>query len=275
MEFAYRTDGSSVKVAYNAVPDQPVIVIYPVETEFGTDGESPAATASAAVASPIGPNIIFPPGPTPVPSACSSNNPSGANLYVCHTSIPNPGQYEELLRGGPELSLMMFSFIPPPPGYLVDPTTRRRIACINEDQTGSQFYNQDSDTWDGKALLLSRTALQAEQNAGRRVTMVVWEDDNGSKCDFNPEGNQVFPWNDLFSWSLISTLVGVGAGGVGGWVLASVSAVVNGMAWMFATSGDDVVGIVAIPSASDPLTNPKELRRDRNVISGKVTFMTY
>lgn len=280
---AYHTDSSSVEIAFNAVPDQPVIVIYPVETDFGADGESPGATAPGATAlaaassigGDIGPNIIFPPGPTPVPSACSSNNANGASLYACHTSIPNPGQYEEFLRGSPEFSMAMFSFVPPPPGYLVDPATRRLIACVNEDQTGSKFYNQDSDTWDGKALLLSRTALQAELSSGRRVMMVVWEDDNGSKCDFNPEGNRVIAWGTVFQLSFISALVGIGQGGVGGWALASLSAIVNGIAQMFATSGDDLVGSVSIPSASDPLTNPKELRSDSDTISGKVTFMTY
>jgi hypothetical protein len=280
---AYRTDGSSVQIAYDAVPDQPVIAIYPVETSFGTDGESPEATALAAasgngggVDGVINPALlIFPPGPTPVPSACSSNNPSGANLYVCHSSIPNPGQYEEFLRGGPEFAMAMFSVVPPPPGYLVDPATRRLVACINEDQTGSKFYNQDSDNWDGKALLLSRTALQAEQNAGRRVMMIVWEDDNGSKCDFNPEGNQVAPWATIYGLSFVSGFAGVASGGLGGWALASISAIVNGVTWLFATSGDDIVGGVMIPSTSDPLTNPKEIRRESNVISGKVTFMTY
>lgn len=279
---AYRTDGSSLQIAENAVPDQPVIVIYPVETQFGDDGESPptpalaTASASGAVAvAPTTPHLVFPPGPTPVPSACASNNPSGANLYVCHSSIPNPGQYEEFLRGSPEYSMAMTSFATPPPGTLVDPTTRRLIACVNEDQTGSQFYNQDSDTWDGKALLLSRATLQAEQSTGRGVMMVVWEDDNGSKCDFNPEGNQLFPWGDVYRLSQLSAIVGVGSGGVGGWALASISAIVNGIAYMFGTSGDDVVGSVLIPSTSDPLTNPKELRSNSSTVTGKVTFMTY
>jgi hypothetical protein len=282
MVTAYRTDGSSVQIAYNAVPKQPVIVIYPVETQFGTDGESPKASASGATAlaassigGDLGPNIIFPPGPVPVPSACASNNPNGANLYICHTSISNPGQYEEFLRGGPELSMAMFSFVPPIPGGLVNPATRRLIACINEDQPGAQFYNQDSDTWDAKALLLSRAALQAELSSGRRVTMIVWEDDNGSKCDFNPEGNRVIAWGTVYQLSFISALVGIGSGGLGGWALASVSAIINGIAQMFGTSGDDVVGTIAIPSASAPLTNPKEIRGDSSKISGKVTFMTY
>ena len=126
-----------------------------------------------------------------------------------------------------------------------------------------------------KTLLLSGATLQAEQSAGRGVMMVVWEDDNGSKCDFNPEGNQLFPWGDVYRLSQLSAIVGVGSGGVGGWALASISAIVNGIAYMFGTSGDDVVGSVLIPSASDPLTNPKELRSNSSTVTGKVTFMTY
>jgi hypothetical protein len=270
---AYRTDGSSVQLSYNAEPDQPVIVIYPVESKFGRDGESPDATASVQ-APEGGDNIIFPPGPVPVPSACASNNPNGANLYLCHTSFPDHGQYEEFLRGAPEFAMQIFSFAPPPPGHLVDPATRRQIACINEDLTGSKFYNQDSDNWDGKALLLSRAALQAEQNTGRRTIMVVWEDDNGSKCDLNPEGNQVAPWGTLHGLSTVTGLIGIGTGGLGGWALASISGVVNGLAWMFGTSGDDIVGSVVIPSTSAPLTNPKELRPEANRLGGKITFMT-
>jgi hypothetical protein len=104
--------------------------------------------------------------------------------------------------------------------------------------------------------------------------MVVWEDDNGSKCDLNPEGNQVAPWGTLHGLSTVTGLIGIGTGGLGGWALASISGVVNGLAWMFGTSGDDIVGSVVIPSTSAPLTNPKELRPEANRLGGKITFMT-
>src|SRR6185295_12261162 len=118
-----------------------VIVVTNTETEFAPDGESPPSFSTSAA--PIAPNVLFttcldctPPPPPPPPDPCTSS-PTATNLYLCRAFISDVSGYEGALRGSPEVSMLLFSELP-------NGTGMTQIGCINEDQTGARFYNQDN-----------------------------------------------------------------------------------------------------------------------------------
>jgi hypothetical protein len=285
---AYDIQGAEVTIPYNAPTSRPVIVLTNTETAYAADGESsPSAMASKSVT----PNLIqcppgdpycnpcptCPPPPPPPPDPCASV-PSATNLYVCRTSIPNVSQYEGLLRGSPEVSMLLFSV---PPGG----TGMATIGCINEDRTGASFYNQDNDNWTGSALIGNRPAVDQARAAGRGVLMLVWEDDNGSKCSFqtsNATKRKIFTFLDRLG-ALISL----------GWLTCAAndqcrtpplpvflaSLAVAALSEIILGNDDDLIGAVALNAGADPFTNPRAILYTESSTSapqkrGTVSFVT-
>jgi hypothetical protein len=271
----FDTAGRAIRISYSSVTPKPVLVIYPAETIFGSDGISPptAAPTPARVPSviPCDPESTDPNCSGP-PDYCSQGSPSGATLYFCRVNIYNIDQYEEWLRGSSEITFLMRSIT-------VDaqnrPVSWVDLACDNEDATGSRWYDQDFDSWSaGHILVTNRATLESELQAGKRVIIMFWEDDNGSKCDFQPEDS---PHPNGLDWEQMHQ--------AGGWLL--LAGVIDGPSWlilaggviygltsMFATSGDDLIGSVVLPPGSDPTTSPKEIRISEDAPSrGWMTFL--
>jgi hypothetical protein len=152
----------------------------------------------------------------------------------------------------------MTMFSEPPSG-----TSMVLIGCINEDQTGVRFFNQDNDNWTGKALIGSRAAIDQARAAGRGVLMLVWEDDQGSKCTFQTSSTakrKIFQFLDLagagvsLGWGTCAATeqcrngppplvfwLGIGIAGISQWILSN---------------DDDQIGAVALPPGAGSLTGP-------------------
>jgi hypothetical protein len=275
---AYTTRGEGLLIPYGEVPSRPVLVIYPSETDFGPTGEEPQrptvgalAAAPAAVA-----RIIFPP-PQPAPAGpCGSETTTDVYVYICKIGISNVGQYEESLRGAPEVAILTRAVTVNTSNV---PTSWTDIGCNNEDKTDWSRFNMDNDTWMGRARVAPRTTFQSQQAAGKRIFIMVWEDDNGSKCDFQPE-NTTSPrnvsWATMMRFANIFTLAGIADGldgNPGGWLLASIAGVLSSVFGMFATSGDDLIGSVALPAGSDPGKSVKDIRVNEGTIVGTMSFL--
>jgi len=152
------------------------------------------------------------------------------------------------------------------------------LACDNEDATGSRWYDQDYDFWSaGHILVTNRATLESELQAGKRVIIMFWEDDNGSKCDFQPEDSphpNGLDWEEMHQAAGWLLLGGVMDQGSESWALILTGGVLYGLTSMFATSGDDLIGSVVLPPGSDPTTSPKEIRISKDTPSrGSVTFL--
>lgn len=275
---AYTTRGEALRIPYGQVPSRPVLVIYPAETDFGPTGEEPLmATVGALAAAPSAvARIIFPP-PQPAPAGpCESQTTTDVYVYICKIVISNVGQYEESLRGAPEVAVLTRAVTVNASNV---PTSWIDIGCNNEDKTDLSKFNMDNDTWMGRTRVAARTTFQSQQAAGKRIFIMVWEDDNGSKCDFQPE-NTTSPrnvsWATMMRFANIFTLAGIADGldgNAGGWLLASISGVLSSVFGMFATSGDDLIGSVALPAGSDPVRSVKDIRINESTAVGTMTFM--
>jgi hypothetical protein len=178
------------------------------------------------------------------------------------------GQYEGALRGSPEISMTMFS--EPPSG-----TSMVMIGCINEDQGGTKYFNQQNDNWTGKALIGNKAAIEQAHATGRGVLMLVWEDDHGSKCTFQTSSStkrKIFQFLDI-----AGTAVSIGWGTCAatdeckngpppwlfwlGFAVAAISEFILG-------SDDDQIGAVALPPGANPFTLPAPILYRESSTSG-------
>jgi hypothetical protein len=271
----YTTTGESVFIPLGKVPTRPVLAVYPVETRFDFSGEEPPVlTSNLAAAPPVGPNIIFPPD-QPI-YYCNSRNTLDTTVQICDIVINNIGQYEEFLRGSPELSILTRAVTVNASNV---PVSWVNIGCNNEDQPSPSFLNSDSDHWSGRATIASRAAFQNQQAAGKRIFIMLWEDDNGSKCDFEPEGTTNptnVSWATMMRLAVIPTLSGIADGLDGnpvGWLVAVGFGALSGIFQMFANSGDDLIGSVALPAGTNPFSEPKTVRINETTGRGSMKFV--
>jgi hypothetical protein len=204
---------------------------------------------------------------------------TATNVYVCRSYIRDVDSYEGALRGEPEVAMLMFAELPSGTGMT-------QIGCINEDQTGARHYDQNTDNGGGKGLIGSKPAIDAAHAAGKAVLMLVWEDDQGSKCSFQTSSTtkrRIFQFLDL-----------AGAGVSIGWgTCAATGQCSNGPPpWLFWTgvavaaiseiilgNDDDLIGAVSLPPGVNPYTSPapilfRESSTSGIVNRGAVTFVT-
>lgn len=272
---AWDTDGFVHSISYDSIADQPVLTLTTAESRFGQDGESPESGSSWGTLAPCT-GKKCPPPPPPAPDPCLSTL-TGTTLVLCLSGIPNVSQYEGLLRGSPEVSMKLFSILP-------DGSGMTQIGCINEDQPGDQYYNQDEDRWGGHARLATRAAIDQANAAGRKVVMQVWEDDNGSKCDFHTQSEDV---RKGLYW------LGLGGAGIsfGWWACYATGACTVPVTWPVFLAGalvgavtdyllgndDDPIGFVALPAGASTFSGSARILRvihagETPVQAGTVTF---
>jgi hypothetical protein len=264
---AYDLDGREHAIAYDARGRVPVIVLTNAETESADDGESAVASASSVQADDGLANFcIGCPLPPPPPDPCLTTS-TGTKLHVCRTSIPNVGRYEGALRGSPEVAILLFSVLPTGRSTI-------NIGCMNEDLVFPSYYNQDGDSWvaaAGFGLVGTKAAVDQARAAGRAVTMLIWEDDNGSKCVYST------------STSLKRDFIGaLGTAGMlisFGWLACAANdqcnndpplpvflggAIVAALSDWILSGDDDPIGAVVLPAGTDPFTNPRKILLTEN-----------
>jgi hypothetical protein len=152
------------------------------------------------------------------------------------------------------------------------------FGCINQDQTGNLFYDQNTDTWHGNVFVARDVALDSARALGRKPMVFLWEDDSGSKCDYQPKfAGQ--PQDDLY---LIA--VGMVVGGISGFfwgfenspIASIVSLGSLALGWTLIANADDPIGLAGNP-ASLPGANPKTIYKAQNhtttlAVAGSVKF---
>ncbi|HMG18548.1 MAG TPA: hypothetical protein VK573_07480 [Gemmatimonadales bacterium] len=138
-------------VALSAVdpPEVPALVLVPVETDFSTRLQR-AREAAGAAASPT----VEPPG-----------------VYMTSSVISDHAQYEGWTAGATEFEV--HAFVQNDVGTFVD------VQCAGADQSAPLYYDQNSDSWSGRVLLILESGIGLHQ-----VEFQVWEDDTGA-CTWN------------------------------------------------------------------------------------------
>lgn len=259
----YDTSGNAIVLDYDTPPRRPVIVIYPVETNFGEDGQTPAFTSSAANTA----RFKIDPGPTPPPPCPGSG--SGPSFYLCKSVITNVDQYEGWPRGAPEIAMTLESVETDAAGNALSKT---RLGCINEDLLTASFYNQDADTWTGSAYIATKAALDNARASGRTVILNIWEDDQGTKCDFEPETNSRSNYGKLAG---VGYLIFIASGGdPANW---EPGLFIGAALWgigklLMAGSEDDWVGAAGLPQGTNPLTDPANIIQTPSDVRGALWF---
>jgi hypothetical protein len=269
---AYDTGGREVAISYTEPSSRPVIVLTNVETQYDTDGESSPWLATGS--QPKHPYISFmqcqdcaPPPPLNPPDPCE-NSSTATNVYICRAYIRDVDHYEGFLRGSPEVAMLMFS-------EFASGTGMAQIGCINEDQSGSRYYNQDNDNWTGKALIGNKDPIDQAHAAGKGVLMLVWEDDQGSKCSFQTSSSTkraIFRFLDIagaavsLGWATCAATDQCSSGPppwlfFTGFSVAAISEIILG-------NDDDLIGAVALPPGVDPYATPAPILYRESSTSG-------
>ncbi len=236
--------GNNVWVSTANPPDHPVMVVRLAESRFGPDGEGPPG---GPFATECPPEVSHCDGEPPPPSDPCSLTPYGTSLRVCKVWIHNIGQYEGWLAGAPEISALLFSVLP-------DGTAEVKLGCANEDQSGLQFYNQDNDVWQnvGQFRIGDSAAIASANASGRRVAMMLWEDDVGSKCDLHT-------WSDderlilrrLFEATILTGYSWVGCeNNCWPWPVYLSLMTVNAVVTWIAQLADDQIGVASVASGA-------------------------
>lgn len=141
-------------------PREPALALVPAEQAFG-----PAATALCEEGCG-----------TPV---TGTTLPSG--LYMTAASFTQT--FEGWLRGDPEFEVHIL-------GQDGQGSYLRAYQCAGERAGGPYFYDQNAKTWSGRALLFSRTQLDAYEtmHPGQTLRILVVEDDD-TACQLRTETN--------------------------------------------------------------------------------------
>lgn len=241
---AYGTDGRPVSLSVSATPTRPVIVMVPAETEFGPDGESAPARVQ-------GLDCVY---------NCGGGGAGPTDgVYLTRSEIFS-NSYESWIRGLPEYAVAIFGLDPATGTY------SKNLGCINEDAVGSGYYDQDGAIWTGSARLSSVAALQAAIDRGEKPIVYVWEDDNGSKCDFTPEGSDSVEIVTSRLAVTFALLIGAVVSPNPVAAVAFAFGAVLGPAFYLRTySADDLVGNVSLPAGMPSTTDPRWIE---NVVGG-------
>jgi hypothetical protein len=245
---AFDITGAARPISYDSAANRPVLVITGAESVFADDGESPP---SGVVAAAVCTGKKCPPPPPPPPDPCAGTL-SGGTLVLCRSDIVNVSGYEGFLRGSPEISMKVFS-------VRADGSGMTQIGCINEDQPSDQFFNQDEDDWAGHARLGTRAVIDQARAAGRNIVMQVWEDDNGSKCDFQTHDTDVRKGlqylgaaGALLSFGWLTCVTDGSCSNPQPWPLFLAGLSIGALSDYILGSDDDPIGFVALPAGSNP-----------------------
>jgi hypothetical protein len=160
---AYNVKGRRQVLSPDTPPSTPVLVIVPVETDFG-----PEVRVSLAVTAPEPPPP--PPPPPPLP-------PTGLFMTYAHFVQ----DFEGWFKGNPEYEIHIL-------GQTGTTDSLTDYQCAGEPAGGYYRFDQNSLTWTGAVLLFSQTQLTnykaAHPNQNFRI-IVLEDDDTGCAIKFD------------------------------------------------------------------------------------------
>jgi hypothetical protein len=247
---AYDVQGNSYQFAINSPPTRPVLSLVPQETSFSADGE-------AETYGLVGPYMEC-------QESCGGGGGGGGggtytanpgdSLVLYQSWVSDIDQYEGFGAGDPEFMVVLKAY---------NPTTGRYsqvLNCAGQDVYPPRGFNQDNNTWTGRAHMGSRAVIESYIGYGRAPMFYVWEDDSGEKCDFTPSDDNEYK---VAAAAIAATGAGITSiikfGSALSWAYTVTSAVMAVVAYWHATSGDDFIGIASVPKGGDPATNPKTI----------------
>ena len=163
---AYDVQGRRQVLSPDAPPNTPVLVLVPVETDFG-----PVGTLANAITPPT------PPPPPPPPPAPTPSPPPG--LYMTYAHFVQ--DFEGWFKGNSEYEIHIL-------GQLGSSDSLTDYQCAGEPAAGYYRFDQNELTWSGRVLLFSQTQLNnykvAHPNQNFRV-IALEDDDTGCSIKFD------------------------------------------------------------------------------------------
>jgi len=277
---AYDIDGQVQTLSNRHLPIRPVIVLVPRESDFGPDGESRGGafgpqgtdcyeTLKGLRTDGTQANDECPwedPPPPPPTDPCQSNF-LGQKLAVCRVQINDVSQYEGWPRGSPEVTVLMFSVLPDGTGYA-------SLGCINEDATGAAYYDQDTDTWTGSATIVDSASFHASVASGKRVGIMLWEDDTGSKCTLQTTNSSVSGlYLLIYAGASMGCAQAFDYDGDPTQVVIAVACAIDAIVAWVATTDDDAIGAANRPANTQAYIWP--IARDINGVSTNVGAVSF
>lgn len=161
---AYDVQGRRHALSTDAPPDTPVLVLVPVETDFGPEG--------GAIA-----NAVTPPPPPPPPPPPAPSPPPG--LYMTYSRFVQ--DFEGWFKGDPEYEIHIL-------GQLGASDSLTDYQCAGAPASGYYRFDQNELTWSGRVLLFSQIQLNnykaAHPNQNFRV-IALEDDDTGCSIKFD------------------------------------------------------------------------------------------
>jgi hypothetical protein len=159
---AFDPSGRRQVLSADAPPATPVLALVPVETDFG-----PAAGVKLSDVCPYGAADVL-------PQACGGGiGGGGTSAGLWMTAASFTGTFEGWLKGGPEFEVHIL-------GQAGTTDSLKDYQCAGEKQGAPYWFDQNSTTWTGNVLLLSKTQIDAykQQHPGQSFRVVVIEDDD-------------------------------------------------------------------------------------------------
>lgn len=174
---AYSLSGAPVELSPETPPSTPTLALVPVETDFSRPLDSRGRNTDDQGGTTIGTLCIDCEQATPG-SGGGSTRPSG--LYMTYSHLHNDG--EAWLKGSPEIEVFVSG--PPAPGQ-----EGRELSCASDRASGYRYFDQNSSTWRGSVLLLSRDQItNYRMDTDNSFTVTIWEDDHDT-CVIKTEMN--------------------------------------------------------------------------------------
>ncbi|MEP6998877.1 MAG: hypothetical protein ABI969_00255 [bacterium] len=248
----YTTSGERVQLTNRERPTMPTIALVPIETDFA---RSPYIQESALTAKTPKPSFVE------CGDDCGGGGgggggglpgiPAGAPAGLYMTTADLVDVHEPWIKGDPELEVHVIG-----PDISESVSVGSSRSCANAGQTGYRYYDQNSNTWSGAALLLTSSQMQTLKYLDsipdhRAFVVNLWEDDD-TECVIKAD-----PMKYLY---LLGWGVAVGAGSVYGIAhcYSAFTCLVTGLGlwdailtplWGFIEGTDDHVGAAFLRSA--------------------------
>lgn len=268
---AYTIGGEARSISSAKPPSTPVLVLAELETDFARAvsgiSEDVAKIEECNPGDPCD-------GEPPIPP-CYSNNPNPTMIAICDVRLAAGYTWEHWTRGNPEYAMYVQAYDPAQQKYIIT------AACINEDlPPGAGQWDMNAHIYTNRAPLMSVQALaDARSFGGNREPLVfMWEDDNGSKCNFNPEGSHPFLNSQVGDNIRAGLFIGPAVAQAAPPVALAFWSVSAFLSWA-ATSSDDQVGTVVLPYSANGGSPKKDIMGttefgDRIKV-GEIEFVAY
>ncbi len=261
---AFDIHGNELHYPMNAPPERPVLSVVPVETSFAAGGES-----SEPVIVPMCDNTCPPPGGG---GGGDAGVMTGDSLVLYKSIVDDISQYEGFGAGAPEFMILLKAYNPSAGHYSTV------INCAGEGVAAPRGFNQDGNTWTGRAHMALTPLLGPYINNRRDPVFWVYENDSGQNCNFEPTEHEDIE-EAVAALAAISTGIGIDkiikAPNLANWAYTIASGVLAVVAYWHATAGDDFVGLVTVPKGLDPSMTPKRIMNEEPPTTRGYLYMQF